>query len=229
MFIYERVHPEVLLIHLHGFASNVKSSKVLALRDFALKGGRFSLFAMDMDYQRTTTTRTLDVLDALIRGFCQKFKSLVLSGSSHGAYVILNYFRFYSSQCVNRALLFAPSYSTLRLTLEEVGHESAKAWLEGKEELSFTECETGLELTIHREFARDILEKGYEILEGGEVNFPTEPPVDLVIVHGTMDEVVPVEHSRVFVSKVKVKDYKEVDDDHRLSGTFKTFMEELLP
>jgi hypothetical protein len=34
MFIYERVHPEVLLIHLHGFASNVKSSKVLALRDF---------------------------------------------------------------------------------------------------------------------------------------------------------------------------------------------------
>jgi len=33
MFIYERVHPEVLLIHLHGFASNVKSSKVLALRD----------------------------------------------------------------------------------------------------------------------------------------------------------------------------------------------------
>ncbi|WP_299199582.1 YqiA/YcfP family alpha/beta fold hydrolase [Thermocrinis sp.] len=229
MFIYERVHPDVLLIHLHGFASNVKSSKVLALRDFALKSGRFSLFAMDMDYQHTTTTRTLEVLDALIRGFCQKFKSLVLSGSSHGAYVILNYLRFYPSQCVSRALLFAPSYSTLKLTLEEVGQELAKAWLEGKEELSFTECETGLELTIHREFARDILEKGYEILEGDRVNFPTEPPVDLVIVHGTKDEVVPVEHSRIFVSKVKVKDYKEVDDDHRLSGTFKTLMEELLP
>jgi hypothetical protein len=76
MFIYERAHPEVLFIHLHGFASDVKSSKVLALRDFALKSGRFSLFAMDMDYQHTTTTRTLEVLDALIRGFCQKFKSL---------------------------------------------------------------------------------------------------------------------------------------------------------
>jgi len=108
MFIYERVHPEVLLIHLHGFASNVKSSKVLALRDFALKSGRFSLFAMDMDYQHTTTTRTLEVLDALIRGFCQKFKSLVLSGSSHGAYVILNYLRFYSSQCVSRAFCLPP-------------------------------------------------------------------------------------------------------------------------
>ena len=41
MFIYERVHPEVLLIHLHGFANNVKSSKVLALRDFALKSVGF--------------------------------------------------------------------------------------------------------------------------------------------------------------------------------------------
>jgi len=40
---------------------------------------------------------------------------------------------------------------------------------------------------------------------------------------------VPVEHSRIFVGKVKVKNYKEVDDDHRLSGTFKTLMEELLP
>jgi predicted esterase YcpF (UPF0227 family) len=116
MFIYEREHPEELLIHLHGFASNVKSSKVFALRDFALKSGRFSLFAMDMDYQHTTT-RTLEVLDALIRGFCQKFKSLGLSGTSHGAYVILNYLRFYSSQCVSRAFLFAPSCSTLELTL----------------------------------------------------------------------------------------------------------------
>jgi predicted esterase YcpF (UPF0227 family) len=131
MFIYERVHPEVLLIHLHGFASNVKSSKVLALRDFALKSGRFSLFAMDMDYQHTTTTKTLEVLDALIRGFCRKFKSLVLSGSSHGAYVILNYLRFYSSQCVSRALLLAPSYSTLKLTLEEVGTGVSKGLVGG--------------------------------------------------------------------------------------------------
>ncbi len=229
MFIYERVHPETLLIHLHGFASNVRGSKVHALREHALRTGKFSLFAMDMDYQHTTTSRTLEVLDVLIRGFCEKFKNLVLSGSSHGAYVILNYLRFYSRECVSKAVLFAPSYSTLRLTLEEVGEKRARAWLEGKSELSFTECETGLELTIHKEFARDILERGYEILEGKKVNFSAEPPIPLFVVHGIKDKVVPVEHSRIFVSQVKVKEYKEVDDDHRLSSSFNTLMEELIP
>ncbi|RMH80459.1 MAG: alpha/beta hydrolase [Acidobacteria bacterium] len=224
MFIFENTNPKVILIHLHGFASNVSGSKVELLRKKA-KEGRFSFFAMDMEYHKSTTTETLEVLDALVKGFSQKFGEVWLSGSSHGGYVALNYLKFYRPETVTKVFLFAPSYSTLSLTVQEAGgEEGCKGWLEGKEELHIVECETGLELTINREFARDILERGYEILRGNEVDFPRDIPYELYLFHGKQDSVVPVDHSRLFCNEVKVKLCKELHDDHRLSKSF----EELL-
>ena len=220
MFVYEKVSSERLIIHLHGFASNVKSSKVIMLTDYVHKSGKFSLFCMDMEYHTTTTTKVLEFLDVLLKGFKESYKKIILSGSSHGAYIILNYIRFYGEDLVSSALLFAPSYSTLQLTLAQEGIEKCQRWLRGEEELVINECETGISLTIHKDFAKDILEKGYEIISDGQVHFPQEPHVPILIVHGTQDEVVPVEHSRTFVKKVKVKKYIEVDDDHRLSKSF---------
>ncbi|MFN7065137.1 MAG: alpha/beta hydrolase [Aquificaceae bacterium] len=227
MFIYEATDPQLILIHLHGFASNVKGSKVDLLRKRALTG-RFSLFAMDMDYHTTTTTRTLEVLDAFVKGFSQKFERLWLSGSSHGGYVVLNYLRFYRPEKVEKVFLFAPSYATLALTVEEVGEEGCKEWLKGKEELRFTECETGLEMTIHKDFAVDIRQKGYEIITERGVNFPEDLSYALYVFHGTRDEVVPVEGSRLFVNKVKVREYLELEDDHRLSLNFESLVEGFL-
>ncbi|MCS7170745.1 MAG: alpha/beta hydrolase, partial [Aquificaceae bacterium] len=216
---------ELILIHLHGFASNVKGSKVALLREKSL-GGRFSLFAMDMGYETTTTTLTLEVLDTLVLGFSQKFREIWLSGSSHGGYVCLNYLRFYSPEVVKKVFLFAPSYSTLSLILKEVGEEKCKEWLSGEKELSFVECETGLEITINKNFALDILEKGYELIsEDGNVLFPENPLYEIYIFHGTQDRIVPVEHSRLFASKVKVKGFFELEDDHRLTKAFPDIVE----
>lgn len=220
MFVYEKISSERLILHLHGFASNVKSSKVSILTDYISKSGKFSLFCMDMDYHTTTTSKVLEVLDTLLKGFKESYKKILLSGSSHGAYIILNYIRFYGGELISSALLFAPSYSTLQLTLVQEGIEKCERWLRGEEELVINECETSLHLTIHRDFAKDILEKGYEIISDGCVRFPQEPPIPILVVHGTQDEVVPVEHSRTFVEKVKVKKYIEVEDDHRLSKSF---------
>ncbi|MCS7262300.1 MAG: alpha/beta hydrolase [Aquificaceae bacterium] len=227
MLVYEKTNPELILIHLHGFASNVRGTKISLLRDRAL-AGRFSLFAMDMDYQSSTTSRVLEVLDALVRGFSQKFEELWLSGSSHGGYVALNYIKFYAPQAVSKLFLFAPSYATLSLTLQEVGQDRCGNWLEGKEELKFTECETGLELTINKDFAKDILEKGYEIISEGKVCFPREVPQEIHIFHGLQDSMVPVEHSRLFSSHVKVKTFLELQDDHRLSRTFTSLVDTYL-
>ncbi|MEJ7554939.1 MAG: YqiA/YcfP family alpha/beta fold hydrolase [Aquificaceae bacterium] len=227
MFIYEPTNPEVILIHLHGFASDIKGTKVSILRERSLQG-RFSLFAMDMDYQTTTTSRVLEVLDTLVRGFSQKFSQVWLSGSSHGGYISLNYLKFYKPEKVKRVFLFAPSYSTLALTVKEVGEARCKNWLEGKEDLSFTECETGLELTINKEFAVDILKKGYEILRDSHVDFPSEVPYEIYVFHGRQDNTVPIEHSKLFVSKVKVKEFLELEDDHRLSKTFKWLVEKYM-
>ncbi|GBC89097.1 hypothetical protein HRbin13_01232 [bacterium HR13] len=220
MYIYEELNPERLLIHLHGFASDLKSSKVRALRDYALERKSFSFFAMDMDYHTTTTSKTLAVLNALLRGFSHTYQQILLSGSSHGAYVILNYIKLYSPENIKGVFLFAPSYSTLQLTVAQEGTQKCERWLKGEEELKIVECETGISLTIHRDFAKDILERGYEIILNGEVRFPQKPPADILIVHGTEDKIVPVEHSRIFAQKVKVKKYLELKDDHRLSNTF---------
>ncbi len=226
MFILEPYNPKVILIHLHGFASNTQSSKIKIMQDI-LKD-KASFFAMDMDYHRTTTTKTLELLDTLIKGFKTKgFSRIILSGSSHGAYVILNYLRFYRED-ITAALLFAPSYSTLSLTLQEQGQQNCKNWLEGKEELHIYECETGLDFYINKDFAVDIIEKGYEIIRDGEVLFDKTPSLPIYVCHGTQDKVVPVEHSRLFVSNVKVKEYVEVDDDHRLSKSFEAIFKRFL-
>lgn len=183
---------------------------------------------MDMEYQSTTTTRVLEVLDALLKGFSQKFREIWLSGSSHGGYVSLNYLKFYRPEKVSKVFLFAPSYSTLSLTVQEVGEEKCRGWLEGTEELSFTECETGLELTINRDFAADIRAKGYEIISGGRVLFPQQVPQEIYIFHGLQDRTVPVEHSRLFARHVKVKTFIELEDDHRLSLSFGSLVEEFM-
>ncbi|MFN3598755.1 MAG: alpha/beta hydrolase [Aquificaceae bacterium] len=228
MFIYEKTNPEVILIHLHGFASDVKGNKVRLLVERSRKGV-FSFFTMDMDYQTTTTTKTLEVLDTLVKGFSQKFKEIWLSGSSHGGYVLLNYLRFYAAEKVRKVFLFSPSYSTLSLTIQEVGMDKCEKWLKGEEELHFVECETGLEFTIHKDFAVDIIQKGYEIIKDSKVNFPKDLSYPLYIFHGTFDNVVPIDHSRLFVKEIKVQRYVEVEDDHRLSNTFKDLVENFNP
>jgi len=220
MFIYEHLNDERILIHLHGFASNIKSTKVKVLRDYLLNTKKYSFFTMDINYPETTTSQVLEFMDILIKGFERRYKSIFLSGSSHGGYIALNYLRFYNSSAVKGLILFAPSYSTLSLILSYAGEENCQRWLKGEEELRLYDCDAGIDLLINRDFAKDILEKGYEIVVGNRVHFPKNPPVDVVVVHGREDKEVPVSLSRVFTSAVKVKRYLELDDDHRLSRSF---------
>ncbi|MDQ7038615.1 MAG: YqiA/YcfP family alpha/beta fold hydrolase [Aquificota bacterium] len=218
MFFFDLNNPERIWIHLHGFATNVMGGKIEFARNHFRRTKIYSFFAMDMDYEKHTTTEVLDVLEALILGFSERFREITLCGSSHGGYVAVNYIRFRKTGNVKKVLLLAPSFETLRLIVKELGEEKVKYWLEGKEKLRLVE--EGREVEVREDFARDILENGYEIIRNGEVNFPERPPVDIIVVHGTRDEIVPVESTRTFVSRVRVRRYIEVDDDHRLSETF---------
>ncbi len=218
MFFFDLNNPDRLWIHLHGFGTNVMGGKIDFARNHFRRTGLYSFFAMDMDYEKHTTTEVLDVLEALILGFSERFREITLCGSSHGGYVAVNYVRFRNLGNVKKVLLLAPSFETLNLIIRELGEEKVRRWLEGKESLRFTE--EGREIEVREDFARDILEKGYEVIGDGEVRFPERPPVDLIVVHGTRDEIVPVERTRLFVSRVKVRRYIEVDDDHQLSETF---------
>ena len=218
MFFYDANNTERLWIHLHGFATNVWGSKIEFARNYFKRTKAFSFYAMDMDYEKHTTTEVLDVLEALVLGFSQRYEDIVLCGSSHGAYVAANYVRFKKLGNVKRLLLLAPSFRTLDLVVKELGEDNVRNWLEGKEVLRFTE--EGVEIEVREDFAVDILEKGYEIIKGGEVHFPEDPPVDIILVHGTRDEVVPIEDSRLFAQKVRISEFIEVEDDHQLSESF---------
>lgn len=226
MFFFDANNPEKLWVHLHGFATNVWGSKIEFARNHFRRTGSFSFFAMDMDYEKHTTTEVLDVLEALITGFSERFEHITLCGSSHGGYIALNYVRFRKLGNVKSLLLLAPSLRTLDLIVRELGEERVRGWLEGKEELRFEENE--VEIEVRKDFATDIIRNGYEILSEDGVRFPKEPPVDIFIVHGTRDEVVPVGDSKKFSEEVHVKKLIEVDDDHQLSESFGRVLVELV-
>ena len=215
MYFYDVNNHEKLWIHLHGLATNVLGRKIAFLRKYFIENSLYSFFAMDMDYEKHTTTNTLDILEILIKGFSSKYKEIVLCGSSHGAYIALNYIRRKPLLNVKKIILLAPSYNTLDLMIKEFGREKLKKWLEGKEELTI--IEEGREVTFIKDWATDILKGDYEIIKEGKVYFPDEPPVEIVIMHGTKDEIVPIELSEFFTKNVKVKRFLKVDDDHQLN------------
>lgn len=226
MYFYDQNNPEKLWLHLHGLATNVYGQKIEFLRNFFSNRGTYSFFAMDMDYEKHTTTNTLNILRALIRGFSEEYKEIVLCGSSHGAYVALNYVRFQPLFNVKKLILLAPSYNTLTLILNTFGRGKLKDWLEGKTEITIVEEER--EITFVKDWAKDVIEKDYEIIEGEDVKFPTEPPVEITIMHGVKDDIVPIKYSELFVSKVKVKKFLKVDDDHSLTESVKKYIEDLI-
>ncbi len=226
MFFYDANNPERLWIHLHGFATNVLGSKIEFARNYFKRTKAFSFYAMDMDYEKHTTTEVLEVLEALVLGFSERYRHITLCGSSHGGYIATNYVRFRKLGNVKSLLLLAPSFETLGLIIKELGYEKVKGWLEGKKKLRFKEED--LEIEVREDFATDILQRGYEIIQKEEVRFPEDPPVDIIVVHGNRDEVVPVERTRLFVSKVKVKEFIEVDDDHQLSESFGKILTKLV-
>ncbi|RLJ70806.1 hypothetical protein BCF55_1089 [Hydrogenivirga caldilitoris] len=226
MFFYDENNPEKLWIHLHGFATNVLGSKIEFARNYFRRTKAYSFFAMDMDYEKHTTTEVLIVLEAIVLGFSERYKHITLCGSSHGAYIATNYIRFRKLGNIKGLLLLAPSFETLSLIVKELGEEKVKRWLEGKETLRFKEQD--LEIEVRQDFATDIIRNGYEILQGNEVRFPEEPPVDIVIVHGEEDEVVPIERTRLFVEHVRVNRFLEVEDDHQLSKSFGKVLTELV-
>ncbi|MDW8237948.1 MAG: alpha/beta hydrolase [Aquificaceae bacterium] len=216
MILYEGQDAKAAVLHLHGFASSVKGRKVSLLRELS-KEYKVGLFAMDMDYQSSTTSVCLKTLQLLIFGLFQNHERVYLSASSHGGYVALNYLRFFRP-CVKGVFLFAPSYNTLELILKE--SKDYQSWLDGERELEIFECETGLNLKIHKDFAKDIIQNGYEIITQGRVNFRNDCKSFIRIYHGKLDAVIPYDLSEAFAKSANVESLTLLDDNHELSSSF---------
>lgn len=226
MYFYDINNQKRIWIHLHGLATNVYGQKIEFLRKYFSENKLYSFFAMDMDYEKHTTTTTLNTLKILITGFSREFSEITLCGSSHGAYVALNYLRFMPLGNIKRLILLAPSYNTLYLMIKTFGEENLREWLEGKKEITVKEDDR--EVTFMREWAKDIVNHDYEIIENNRVKFPKNPPVEIIVMHGKRDEIVPIEYSEMFTKAVKVEKFLKVDDDHGLNESLKEYIRELI-
>ena len=226
MYFYDINNDKKLWFHLHGLATNVMGEKINFLRNYFKEKKIYSFFAMDMDYEKHTTTDTLETLEILLRGFSQKYEHITICGSSHGGYVALNYLKFKPLLNIKKVVLLAPSYNTLGLIIETFGKEKLKNWLEGKEEIEIEEEDRKVEFI--KDWAKDIIEHGYEIIRDGKVDFPKDIPVEILIMHGIRDNIVPIKYSEMFTKQVKVKKFLKVEDDHKLNESLKKYIEELI-
>ncbi|NPA32456.1 MAG: alpha/beta hydrolase, partial [Aquificae bacterium] len=170
MYIYDRNEPSRVWLHLHGLGTDVQGRKVEFLREFFKKSVPYSFFGMDMEYEKHTTSLTLDLLEVLLAGLSRKHESVTIGASSHGAYVALNYVKRKPLYNLKRLVLLAPSYNTLTLMIQTFGKERLKHWLEGKASLTIREEDR--ELTFRKDWAVDVIRNDYEIIKDGRVDFP---------------------------------------------------------
>jgi pimeloyl-ACP methyl ester carboxylesterase len=194
------------IIFLHGFASSGMGTKgqYLGRRFRETPGADFRAFEFTptpRDFEYMTTTGMINRLRQFVLD--EKLEPFQLIGSSFGALVGMNYaYRFGG---VEKSLLLAPalSYSSMALSNEE-----AESWRR-----------QGAGPVFHYAFDKP-LPLRYDLEIDGRFYAKTPPATGPVtIIHGTGDEVVPVEHSRQYTAEYPdLVKLIEVDAGHDLNA-----------
>jgi pimeloyl-ACP methyl ester carboxylesterase len=188
------------LIYLHGFASSPASSKARELaRRFADEG--ITLEVPDLargDFERLTVTGQLEVVEQLAGG-----QPVQLIGSSLGGYVAALYAARHPE--TDRVVLLAPAFQFAKRWRQWIGEEQLSRWASNRY-LEFFHYGLGANQRLHYRFLEDA--EAYE-------DFPSMPQPCLIL-HGRLDEVVPWELSRKFVSYNPMSRLEILESDHQL-------------
>jgi pimeloyl-ACP methyl ester carboxylesterase len=187
--------------YLHGFGSNTRSKKGLALAEtFAAAG--VSLDILDLN-QPTFARLTLSAqLDTLTRWAADK-ERVSLIGSSMGAWVASRFAELNPSK-IERLLLLAPGFHMVTRWPELLGDQAMTAW-RTRGSLPFPDGDR-VPTAIHWGFIEDAL------------THPTAPmpAIPTLVIHGTADAVVPVATARAWVADHPSARLIELADDHQL-------------
>jgi uncharacterized protein len=177
------------ILYLHGFASSPQSSKAQFFsRKFAEAGISFTAPQLDQgDFEKLTITGMLQVIAESLPGDSQR-NPIVLMGSSLGGYMAALYASRHPEK-VERLVLLAPAFQFPRRWRERFSQEDWERWkLDGS--LPFFHYASKTEQRLGFSFVEDVAK--YE----DEPSFP-QPAL---ILHGTLDNVVPPAVSRQFVA-----------------------------
>lgn len=201
--------------YLHGFASSPRARKGRWLAE-RLSGRGIELHLPDLNrpsFGRLTVTGALAAVDDLVAGGPPEARWRFV-GSSFGGYVAARWTELHPERA-GRLLLLCPGFGLLDRWPEMLGEEAMTRW-ERAGALEFPDG-AGRPTPVHWEFIEDLRRHP-----------PTpEAPCPTRIVHGTRDEVVPVEGSRRYAAERPHVDLVEVDDDHGLLASLPTLGREV--
>ena len=201
------------VIYLHGFASSGKNSKGLALSRKSIDSADIKFWSFDFnptpeDFSNMTVTGMINRLRQFILD--HDLSDYFLAGSSLGALVALHYTKWYGN--VKKLLLLAPA---LRFSMK---YDHDLGAMKNQNSNFVFHYAFNKEIPLFTSFYQD--GQGYREL--------VQPPVSTVIIHGKIDEVIPIEESRKFAASypehVKLI---EVESNHRLGDQIETIWDQI--
>lgn len=197
------------ILYLHGFASGPQSTKGVAFeKHFAAKG-----IAIERMNLRVPSFEHLRLSAMLATVHAAITDSAILIGSSLGGLTAARVAE--RDPRVRAVILMAPAFQLVARWREQLGAEwdtwRATGW---REVADYT---TGKLAKIDFGFVEDV--------EAIDVGYP-DVRVPTLILHGTGDDVVPIERSRTFAAGKPWVRLVELDDGHELVHSLPTLLAE---
>lgn len=198
--------------YLHGFASSSLSAKGQALRKHYAASGRGELHTPDLNFPSfaaLTYSGMLAAFDAFDReldaleGRAPGSTRWRLIGSSMGGWVTARWAELHPER-VDRVLLLCPAFDFTQRWPQLLGAEAFERW-RAQGSLPMPDATKQL-VDVHFGLYRDAEQQ------------PARPSTrcPTVIVHGTVDTVVPIQSSREYAAAHGNVELVEVEDDHLL-------------
>lgn len=201
--------------YLHGFASSPDSEKGLQLAE------RFEAYGIELrrpdlnnpSFAELTYSGMLESVDALDED-TPGDDPWCFIGSSMGGYTAARWAELHPDR-VERLVLLCPGFNMGERWAELLGNEGLEDW---KEEGTFLFFGPDDQLeAVHWDLYADAVE-----------SHPPYPDVscETLILHGTEDEIVPIEGSRQYAESREHVECVELDDEHTLEDSVEQIADE---
>lgn len=199
--------------YIHGFASGPLSSKGVALSEvYQARGLAFERPDLNQpSFAELTFSGALGAIDEMVAAHPND--SWCFIGSSMGGYLSALWAERHPD-VVERLVLLCPGFEMLERWRAGLGDAGLEAW----ERTGFHTFVDGAGVPTP---------VGYDLMADA-ARFPGVPevPCPTIIIHGTLDEVVPIEVSRSYVATREHVRLIEVEDEHRLVDHVDVIVEE---
>ncbi len=195
----------VLVIYLHGFGSSPKSAKAAFFRQRLQQIG-IPLQVPDLNrggFSQLTLTRQIQQVSEQLAEY--GYPPTTLIGSSLGGLVAA--WVAERQTCVQRLILLAPAFAFLSHWLPRLGAEAVATWQQ-----------TGSLPVFHYGEGRPLpLEYGFVTDALSYPDGALQRPVPTLILHGTQDEIIPIQASRDYVARRPWAQLLPLESDHALT------------